>query len=527
MRPAGGLAFRKIGRLVHDWLREACRYEGGDVLDRRRTSGRGRRPRPRCRRAVRFSRRGSGPRGGRADRAQRRRPAAHARRRSPLDRVALEAPIPRPRRNIFCVGKNYHEHAHEFARSGFDSSAARRRRSRSTRSSSPRCRRRSSPTSATVLIDPAVSTADRLRGRACGDHRQGRARASAAADALDHVWGYTIVNDVTARDLQGRHSQWLIGKSQDTFCPMGPWAVTPGRDRPRRPPASAASSTASCGRTRIRAADLRHPDDHRHALAGHHAARRATSSPPARRPASASASIRRRYLKAGDVVRIEIDGIGVLENRFAEHRAMTTVAVGPIVAEVGGRGPAVVMIHGLGGTVEHVPAAAGGAWQRIGCIRLDLPGSGRSPRPIEPPTLDAMSEAVAEASSGAGRRPGRILSATRWARSSARWLAVNRPELVASLALFGALAEPAEATRTGLPARAKLARRERHGRRSPTRSSRPRSRPIPRENHAGRSRLRARIHHAPGSGMLCPQLRGACQGEARSMRAASRCRRCS
>src|SRR5438067_9567089 len=40
-----------------------------------------------------------------------------------LDRVAIEAPVPRPRRNIFCIGKNYHEHAHEFARSGFDSSA--------------------------------------------------------------------------------------------------------------------------------------------------------------------------------------------------------------------------------------------------------------------------------------------------------------------------------------------------------------------------------------------------------------------
>jgi len=44
--------------------------------------------------------------------------------------------------------------------------------------------------------------------------------------ALDHVWGYTIVNDVTARDLQGRYSQWLIGKSQDSFCPMGPVAVS-------------------------------------------------------------------------------------------------------------------------------------------------------------------------------------------------------------------------------------------------------------------------------------------------------------
>src|SRR3546814_12799737 len=51
-------------------------------------------------------------------------------------------------------------------------------------------------------------------------------RGITKANALDHVWGYTIVNDMTARDLQGRHSQWLIGKSQDTFCPMGPWAVT-------------------------------------------------------------------------------------------------------------------------------------------------------------------------------------------------------------------------------------------------------------------------------------------------------------
>lgn len=42
----------------------------------------------------------------------------------PLERVTLEAPIPRPRRNLFCVGKNYHDHAHEFAESGFDSSAA-------------------------------------------------------------------------------------------------------------------------------------------------------------------------------------------------------------------------------------------------------------------------------------------------------------------------------------------------------------------------------------------------------------------
>ena len=46
------------------------------------------------------------------------------------------------------------------------------------------------------------------------------------ADAMKHVWGYTAINDVTARDWQQRHKQWFLGKSFDTFCPMGPWVVT-------------------------------------------------------------------------------------------------------------------------------------------------------------------------------------------------------------------------------------------------------------------------------------------------------------
>jgi 2-keto-4-pentenoate hydratase/2-oxohepta-3-ene-1,7-dioic acid hydratase in catechol pathway len=65
---------------------------------------------------------------------------------------------------------------------------------------------------------------------------------------MDHVFGYTIVNDVTARDVQMRHQQWDLGKSFDTFCPMGPWIVTADElDGTRR--ACAAGSTASCART--------------------------------------------------------------------------------------------------------------------------------------------------------------------------------------------------------------------------------------------------------------------------------------
>ena len=59
-------------------------------------------------------------------------------------------------------------------------------------------------------------------------------RGIPASRALDHVFGYTIFNDVTARDVQKRHKQFLLGKSLDTFGPMGPWIVTRGRARRRQ-----------------------------------------------------------------------------------------------------------------------------------------------------------------------------------------------------------------------------------------------------------------------------------------------------
>ncbi|WP_282606124.1 fumarylacetoacetate hydrolase family protein [Pelagibius sp. Alg239-R121] len=142
----------------------------------------------------------------------------------PLSDVTLCAPLPRPRRNIFCVGKNYHEHAQEFASSGFDSSAA--------KGAVPEHPIVFSKTPETVIaagapvkIDTAVSEAIDYEAELAVIIGKG-GRNISTGDALSHVWGYTIVNDVTARDLQGRHSQWLIGKSQDSFCPMGPWAVT-------------------------------------------------------------------------------------------------------------------------------------------------------------------------------------------------------------------------------------------------------------------------------------------------------------
>jgi 2-keto-4-pentenoate hydratase/2-oxohepta-3-ene-1,7-dioic acid hydratase in catechol pathway len=146
----------------------------------------------------------------------------------PVEQVSVAelrplAPIPRPRRNIFCVGKNYREHAAEFARSGFDSSGA------TEIPDAPivftKCPSTViGPDDTVDLMAHVTSQVDYEAELAVIIGKPGR--DIACADAMSHVWGYTIVNDVTARDRQRTHQQWLLGKSLDTFCPMGPVAVT-------------------------------------------------------------------------------------------------------------------------------------------------------------------------------------------------------------------------------------------------------------------------------------------------------------
>jgi 2-keto-4-pentenoate hydratase/2-oxohepta-3-ene-1,7-dioic acid hydratase in catechol pathway len=143
----------------------------------------------------------------------------------PLSSVQLAAPIPRPRRNIFCVGKNYHAHAKEFAGSGFDSSAKAGGDIPAHPiifTKVPECV--VGPADA-IEIPAAVSTAIDYEAELAVVIGKG-GKGIKAADAMKHVWGYTVVNDVTSRDWQSRHMQWHMGKSFDTFCPMGPWLVS-------------------------------------------------------------------------------------------------------------------------------------------------------------------------------------------------------------------------------------------------------------------------------------------------------------
>jgi len=140
-----------------------------------------------------------------------------------LEDVTFLAAIPVPAREIFCVGKNYAEHAHEFSDSGSDSDDP------DAIPSVPIIFTKSAQTVIGTgdVIDPHTRITSQLdyEGEIAVIIGRGGVDIS-AANAMDHVWGYTIVNDVTARDRQKDHKQWLLGKSLDTHCPMGPWVAT-------------------------------------------------------------------------------------------------------------------------------------------------------------------------------------------------------------------------------------------------------------------------------------------------------------
>jgi 2-keto-4-pentenoate hydratase/2-oxohepta-3-ene-1,7-dioic acid hydratase in catechol pathway len=141
-----------------------------------------------------------------------------------LDQVRLHAPIPSPRRDVFAVGKNYSEHVAEFGRSGYDQPD---RSEELPEHPVVFTKATTSVTGPYSDIDPHHGVTAELDYEAELGVIIGRGgRGIARQDAFAHVWGYTIIDDVTARDLQRRHKQWTIGKSLDTHCPMGPYAVS-------------------------------------------------------------------------------------------------------------------------------------------------------------------------------------------------------------------------------------------------------------------------------------------------------------
>jgi 2-keto-4-pentenoate hydratase/2-oxohepta-3-ene-1,7-dioic acid hydratase in catechol pathway len=138
-----------------------------------------------------------------------------------LDPVRLLPPV-LPPRNMICLGKNYRAHAQEFAAYANEAEAVPDAPIVFTKPVTALCGAYDD-----ITVDPAVTSAldyEVELGVVIGTGGRGIPEA----DALAHVAGYTVVNDITARDLQQRHKQWFLGKSLPAATPVGPVVVSPG-----------------------------------------------------------------------------------------------------------------------------------------------------------------------------------------------------------------------------------------------------------------------------------------------------------
>ena len=178
-----------------------------------------------------------------------------------LDEITLLSPIPRPLQDVLCLGLNYAAHAQEasgFSRDAFGVELAApiffsKRVNYSQGSGAPIPAHRD----LTVQLDFENELAV-IIGRDA-DH-------VAEAEVRDHIFGYTILNDVSAREVQTRHKQWHFGKSLEGFCPMGPCIVT--ADEFSYPPGDRQRAVAGLHAAR------RHDHRHRHAQGRAHGRRR-------------------------------------------------------------------------------------------------------------------------------------------------------------------------------------------------------------------------------------------------------------
>lgn len=234
--------------------------------------------------------------------------------RRPLARVRLLAPIPHVRKNVFCVGRNYKLHIEEGARA------------RGVEPTFPTVPEFFSKPPTTVIGPDAEIRLDSALTKQLDYEVElafviGRTCRDVALDDVDAViFGYTIANDVTARDLQRAHGQWFKGKALDTSLPCGPWIVT--ADEFGDPASHRLSLTVNGeGRQDSTIADMLF--DCRQIVASLSAG--LTLEPGdiicTGTPSGVGLGLSpQSFLKDGDIVECAIDGIGRLRNRVVEAR---------------------------------------------------------------------------------------------------------------------------------------------------------------------------------------------------------------
>ena len=227
----------------------------------------------------------------------------------PLGEIRLHAPIPRPSKNVFCTGRNFLTHIEEGARA------------RGTEAKLPEA-----PVFFTKPPTSVIGPCDDIPwdrtvtqqvdwevelGVILGIGGLNIPRRA----ALEQVFGYTVINDVSARDLQKRHAQFFKGKSLDGFCPMGPFVITAdqfGDPQAKRLTLRVNGVVKQSGNTR----DMIFPIDRlieslSHGLTLEAGDILATGTPDgvgfARTPPE--------FLQDGDIVETDVEGIGTMRNR--------------------------------------------------------------------------------------------------------------------------------------------------------------------------------------------------------------------
>lgn len=227
-----------------------------------------------------------------------------------LAEVKLEAPIPVPKQDVICLGLNYRDHAAEATKAdaAFDVQRG------DAVYFAKRLQRAVAPNG---KIDGHFDICDSLDYEVELAVIIGRdARNVKAGDAGDYIFGYTILNDVSARNLQTRHKQWYFGKSLDDFTPMGPCIATADSIGPRPELGIRCYVNGELrqnSNTRMMIFDIPYIIEELSAGMTLKAGTIIATGTPSGVALGMSPETQ-KYLESGDVIRCEIDGIGVLEN---------------------------------------------------------------------------------------------------------------------------------------------------------------------------------------------------------------------
>ena len=237
------------------------------------------------------------------------RSAAAAAETIPMEEVELLAPIPRPRQDVICLGMNYLDHAREAAQ--YDAGAFEKEKPVAVYFS----KRVTEAVAPEGFIESHTDLVERLDYESELAVILGKtARNIRGEDAGDYIFGYTILNDVSARDVQTGHKQWYFGKSLDGFTPIGPCIVT--ADEIAYPPALDISAAVN-GETRQHSNTALFITSIGQAL--EELSRGMTLLPGTILSTGTPAGVGMgfdppKFLKPGDVVECTVQGIGTLRN---------------------------------------------------------------------------------------------------------------------------------------------------------------------------------------------------------------------